>query len=198
MSKRTLFLIFALFVITLVLLMMALYTPKTKPAPAQTVTVPQEPIAQTVLAFGSPTIATSSSSAINYSLPVNITTGKNKVTAIQMELQYDPLLLTNVSVAVGSFFRNPIVLLNQIDTKTGRISYAFGINPGEQGIIGKGIAVNLNFSTKTVIPQQTAIIFLPKTFVGAQGLTVSSLKETKNILFTVGTKNSTPSSSPKL
>ena len=70
MSRRTLFLIFALFIITLVLLMMALYQPQ---APkALPITTVKEPVAQTILSFGNPVIATSSSiSTLNYSLPVN-------------------------------------------------------------------------------------------------------------------------------
>lgn len=196
MSKRTLFLIFALFVITIVLLLMALYqpqAPKTIPAVA-----PKEPVAQTILSFGNPEIATSSSvSVTNYSLPININSFKNKVTAIQLELQYDPQVLTNVSVVPGSFFTKPEVLLNQIDSKTGRISYAFGTGLTEPSVVGKGIAATLTFSAKAGIAQQTAIIFLPKTLVAAQGINQTVLKSTTNALFTVGIVPSiTPSTTP--
>lgn len=194
MSKRTLFLIFALFLITSVLLVMALYQPQA-PKTAQIVTAPKEPIAQTMLSFGNPSIATSSSvSVLNYSLPVNIQTFKNKVTTVQLELQYDPEILTDVAVVPGAFFPNPNVLLNQIDIKTGRITYAFGVGLNDQGVVGKGIVANLTFSVKTKTPEKTAIIFLPKTLVTAEGINQTVLKSSGNALFTVGiTPSITPS-----
>lgn len=194
MSKRTLFLIFALFLITFVLLMMALYQPQA-PKTAPIVSTPtKEPVAQSMLSFGNPVIATTSSTTtLNYSLPVNITTGKNKVTAVQLELQYDPLVLTNVAVTPSSFFTDPIVLLNQIDTKTGRISYAFGVPPAGQAVAGKGVVANLTFSTRAKISERTAIIFLPKTLVTAEGIAESVLQQSANGLFSVGNLNSTSS-----
>lgn len=194
MSKRTLFLIFALFIITLVLLVMALYQPQ-PPKKTQITAIPKESIEQTVLSFGTPIIATSSSVIIlNYSLPININTFKNKVTAVQLELQYDPKVLTNVVVTPGSFFTKPVVLLNQVDSKTGRISYAFGIGPAGRGVVGKGIAANLTFSAKAKPEEKTAIIFLPKTLVTAEGISESVLRQTTNALFSVGVvPPSTPS-----
>lgn len=188
MSKRTLFLIFALFLITTVLLLLALYQPQMI-GTTQTAVPTKEPVAQTSLSFGTPLIATSSSSIIlDYSLPVNISTGKNKVTAVQLELQYDPLILTNVAVTPGSFFTNPDILLNQIDTKTGRISYAFGVGLVNPSISGNGTIANLTFSVKAGAPQKTAIIFLPKTLVNAEGINESVLKPVINGIFTLGEK----------
>lgn len=200
MSKRTLFLIFALFIITFALLMLAIYQPQASKV-AQTTPTPKEPVAQTTLSFGSPAIATTSSAlTLDYSLPINITTGKNKVTAVQLELQYDPLILTDVEVVPGPFFANPDILLDQIDVETGRISYAFGVGLTDKGIAGKGIVANLTFSTRAAsTPKKTAIIFLPKTIVTAEGINESVLKPTINGLFTVGTvekKSSTSSAAP--
>lgn len=188
MSKRTLFLIFVLFVIASVLLAVALYKPSPqKPSFVQTI-IPKESPVQTALSFGSLAVAISSSvSNLTYSVPINIITQKNKVTAVQLELQYDPLVLTNVAVSPGPFFKNPNVLLNRIDTKTGRISYAFGTGLTDVGIAGQGIVATLTFSAKTKIPAKTAIIFLPKTLVTAQGVNESVLKTTNNAAFTVGT-----------
>lgn len=194
MSKRTLFLIFALFLITFVLVMLAIYQPQA-PKITQTAVPTKEPVEQTTLSFGIPVIATSSSAVtLNYSLPVNIETGKNKVTAVQLELQYDPRILTNVAVVPGPFFANSDVLLNQIDTETGRISYAFGIGLTDSGVTGKGIVANLTFSVRaTTTPEKTAIIFLPKTLVTAEGVVESVLNPTTSGLFTVGEKPATSS-----
>lgn len=198
MSRRTLFLIFALFIITVVLLMMAIYQPK-PPKTAQITPTPNEFVAQTILTFGNPSLASSSaksfqSEVLNYTVPIGISTGKNKVTAIQLELQYDPLLLTNIEVVPGPFFTKPAIFLNQIDNKTGRISYAFGI--ATAGVQGTGIAATLSFSVKSKTPEKTAIIFLPKTLVTAEGTSQSVLKETFIGKFILGIDNSTPSAAP--
>lgn len=189
MSKRTLFLIFVLFIITFVLLAITLYNPSnSKPVPTVT-TAPKEPIAQTVLSYGQPSIATSSSiTTLNYSLPINITTGNNKVTAVQLEMQYDPKLLTNVSVNPGVFFKNPEILLNQIDAKTGRITYAFGVGLTGQGVVGTGTVATLNFSAIAPTAEKTVILFLPKTLVTAQGINESVLKQADVGQFTLGEK----------
>lgn len=193
MSKRTLFLIFALFIITFVLLLVTLYKPAS-PEPAPQVMAPKESIEQTVLSFGQPA-ATASSSIGNvaYSLPINIATGSNSVTAVQLELQYDPEVLTNVSVTSNSFFKNPTVLLNEIDTKTGRITYAFGVGIQDQGMVGKGVAATLNFEARAGTPKETTILFLPKTLVTAEETDRSVVKQTNNITLIVGEKISTPS-----
>lgn len=174
-------------------MVLALYTPS-NPKPTQTVIAPKESTEQTVLSFGEP-VATSFSSlaTLSYSIPVNIETGKNKVNAVQLELQYDPKVLTNVAVSPGAFFKNPVVLLSQIDVKTGRITYAFGIGLKDQGVMGKGVVVTLSFEVKSATPQQTSILFLPKTLVTAEDTTKSVLKQTNPIQFVVGEKTSTPS-----
>jgi hypothetical protein len=193
MPKRTLFLIFALFIITFVLIMIALCRPQA-PKITQQITPTPEPVAQTILSFGDPLIATSSTTTtLDYSLPINISTGKNKVTAVQLEILYDPKILTNIAITSNSFFEKSIVLLNQIDTKTGRITYAFGIPPTGQGVIGKNTVATLTFSAQAKPSEKTALIFLPKTKVTAEGIGESVLKEANVGQFTVGINNSTPS-----
>ncbi len=168
--------------------MVALYNPYSNSKLPIQITIPKESKAQTFLMFDNSSIATSSSlTDPTYSLPISITTGSNKVTAVQLELQYDPKILTDVSVAPGAFFKNPVILLNQIDSKTGRISYAFGISPAEQGVVGQDIVAVLNFKTLTA-PEPTVILFLPKTLVTAEGTNESVLKETNVGQFTIGKK----------
>lgn len=181
------------------LLIITLYNPQS-PKPAPTVMAPKEAIEQTVLSFGELVATSSSSTNVNYSIPINIETGKNKVTAVQLELQFDPKVLTNIAVVPGSFFTKPEVLLEQIDEKTGRITYAFGIGLTGQGVAGQGTVATLNFGTKAALnaakvgtPQQTTILFLPKTLVTAEDTDQSVLKQTNNIQFIIGEKTSTPS-----
>jgi hypothetical protein len=175
-------------------LILAFYQPST-PKTVQKTTTVEQPAGQTVLSFENPSVSTPSSVfALNYSLPVTISTGGNKVTAVQLELQYDPNILTNIEVVPGPFFANPQILLNQIDIKVGRISYALGIGQNEKATTGSGTAVNITFSVKSKLPEKTAIIFLPKTLVTAEGINGSALKRTNVGQFLVGISTSTPSS----
>jgi len=198
MSKRTLFLILALAIITFVLLIMAIYQPQT-PETTQVTPTPEKPTAQTVLSFGTPSAkASSSASAISYTVPINISTEKNKVKIVQLELQYDPYLLMDVTATPGSFMKNPTVLLDHIDQETGRVSYALGLESEQEGIMGKGTIANLIFSVKTQTQKKTAIIFLPKTLVTADDLSESALKEAGVGQFILGPEVPTPTSFPTL
>jgi flagellar basal body-associated protein FliL len=187
MSRRTLALILLLVLVTIALLIVALLPaikfPSTPKAP------PPLTYAQTMLSLSIPTkLATNS-----YSTNVEISSGSNKTTAVQLELSYDPKVLTNVTVAPGTFFTSPVVLLKKIDTVNGRISYALGINPTQKAINGSGTVATITFSTlsgTTVI--QTPINFGLKTAATAVGYAQSVLKQTTGVLFTLPSKVPTP------
>jgi hypothetical protein len=196
MSKRTLFLIIALFVITAVLLTVAIYKPQvSKEIPTATPT--PVPPAQAILYFGNPEIIASSAATFTYSVPINISAGKNKITAVQLELKYDPNLLTKVEIASGSFYLKPIVALDKIDDIAGRISYAlFDSRPMENELSGKSDLAILKFTVKSKIYEKAVIEFLPKSLVIAEGVSGSILKEGKQGEFFVGTKPATSSAKP--
>lgn len=192
MAKRTLFLITLLLFTAVGLVLIASYSPYSSPVnpPKITPAVALPRVEQTVLRFNDP-FAASGSAASNaakavYSLPLIISTGDNLVTAVQIELSFDPEVLGNVAVNPGSFFKNPIVLLNDVNETTGKISYAVGINPQDNGIRGEGVAVVINFQAKVAKPQSTSINFLPKTLVTAESVAQSVLKTTTPAQFVVG------------
>lgn len=214
MSRKILFFILALFLIPLVLLLMTLLKPQASkitqtttdektttettslsstPSSMAEITptkiieiISKESFAQTVLSFGDSSVIDSTASTINYSMPVNISTGKNKVTAVQLELQYDPKILTNMAITSGPFFTKSDVLLNKIDTENGRISYAIIIGLTDEGVVGDGVVVNLTFSTSALVPAKTKITFLSKTKVTAEGISESVLKQTVTSPFVCG------------
>ena len=121
-----------------------------------------------------------------YSLPVIIQTGKNLVTGVQLELSFDPKIITNVSIQQGTFFSKPVILLNNIDIEAGRISYALGISPEESGKKGEDIVATLTFKTNVSTPTATTISFLPKTLATAESIEQSVLKSTREAQFIVG------------
>lgn len=55
---------------------------------------------------------------------VFITTENSTPTIIQFEIAYDPLTVTPLQITPGAYFTNPIVVLNSVNPRNGRISYA--------------------------------------------------------------------------
>jgi len=108
---------------------------------------------------------------------VNIDTGKNKVTGVQLELSYDPSVLRNVEISSLDFLPESIELLNNIDVNNGRISFALTLPPDENAVSGIGSIAQIKFNVSSQSAFPTFIEFMPKTEVSAQNITSSVLKE---------------------
>ena len=187
MPKKTLLLIITLFFAVFALIGLALSMQNQKPQVAEKIPqITPDPV-QTVLSVSSAPTPLSTPSA--YKTDVVINTGQNAVTSVQLELFYDPKVLTKVDINPGPFFVDPVVKLKTIDPVNGRITYAISV-PDQQGvkngILGQGIVATINFS---VLPGQkqtpTYISFLPKTEVSAQDSPSSVLKSTVDAKFTL-------------
>jgi hypothetical protein len=123
---------------------------------------------------------------------VTIDSDINTINAIQVELAFDPKAISNITISPGTFFTHPVILLKNVDYKNGRISYALGIQPTDTGIKGKGTIAILSFQiSQNIASTGTTLSFLPKTFVAAQGITPSVLKEAKNVVVPVSLPPST-------
>lgn len=182
MSKRTIALIALLIVATAFLLALAI-TPQ-KPTSPQTLAPSPTKIpalAESVLSVSPNPLILTAGTVKQGSVNIDINTGTNKVTAVQLELFYDPLILKNVDINTASagagFFDNPIVLLKNIDANNGRITFALGITPTGTPKIGSGTVATITFSGQSNTPTQTQISFLPKSLVTASGITSSVLKQ---------------------
>ena len=177
MSKRTIALIIGLFAITAILVLIAIYgSPAKKPQPAPVATVSPK---QTVLSISADQLATSSAMSSS-SANVNILTGKNKVTVLQLELSFDPKAIGNVDITAGDFFKNAGVLIKDINQEKGLISYVLGISPGQSGVMGQGIVAKISYESRATSSATTTIKFLPKTLVTAEGIATSVLKQAVN------------------
>lgn len=175
---KTFILILTLALITVGLIVLAVMPkpPQEKPQPQAQIT--PNPI-QTVLTISSAPVPQSTPSA--YTTDVIINTGQSVVTSVQLELSYDPTVLTKVDIKPGSFFINPKVELKNIDETNGRITFALS-SLDSQGALGQGILAKISFKTlKTNV--STTIDFLPKTKVSAQGFSESVLKSTVKASF---------------
>lgn len=179
MSKKTIALIGILILITAVLLFIA-FKPKTSSpnevttiAPTQaTAPVPKKVGSTTLNLMPNPLQMTTSSA----SLDAVINAGTDKITAVQLEIAYDPKALTVVSITPGSFFSNPFVLLNSIDNNNGRISYALGINVSDSSKAGTGVVATIVVkANNTATVSETDVTFLPKSLVTAEKVSDSVL-----------------------
>jgi hypothetical protein len=178
MPRKTLILIGLLFLITIILLALAFHLgfPNTNNPGAQK----QVKVLQTTLSVLAP-VASSSA----YTANVAITTERKKVTAVQIELTYDPKVLTNVDIKPGSFFPNPTILSKKIDAVKGRISYVLGIGLGQSSVNGNGTVAILSFTT---VPKNgiTIIAPLPISKLTVVGTVPSVLTAEQGIQFYFG------------
>jgi hypothetical protein len=189
MSLRTIVLILVLALLAGVLLFVAL-RPLKKPVVKTTTmapTVTPSPAHSILaLALGADSATPSSTGIINKTVDVTLDTQTNKDEGVQFEIAYDPTVLTNVTVAPGTLFQNPLVLLNQVDTKNGKINYALGIQPTGTGISGSGtVAVISYILLPTATATETTLKFLPKTQVVQQGTLGSVLEKSIDLVIPV-------------
>jgi hypothetical protein len=175
MPHKTLILIGILALITIILLGIALLGFSNTNKPAQ-----QIKVLQTTLSVLEP-VASSSA----YTANVTLTTERKKATAVQIELTYDPKVLTNVDIKPGSFFPNPTILSKKIDTVKGRISYVLGIGLGQKSVNGNGTVAVLSF-TPLLKSGITTIAFLPTSKVTVVGEIPSVLTAAHGIKFSFG------------
>ncbi len=128
------------------------------------------------------------------SLDVVLDTATQKATAVQIELSYDPKVLSNVTITPGTVFAHPVVLLKEINQETGRISFAVGISPTDTEITGKAVVATITFAAVAPATKSTQISFLPKTLVTQQGVRTSILKSSvgSTILFQTAASPTAP------
>lgn len=184
-SRKTLALISSL-VIVLVALFVLSFSTTPKATDKQNTSMQPEPtpIAKTVIKLSpNPVILTATSAG---SVDVSMDTSDNEVTAVQLEILFDPDVLTDVSIRPGTFFTSPVPLLNTVDKQEGRISYALAITPAQAPLKGSGTIATIVFSKNPASTlTQTELKLLPRTLVAAKGIGPSVLKEATGTTITL-------------
>ena len=176
-TQKTLILIGGLALITIILLIAAVFvglpqksTPKTTPVVLKTILNISKPVA--------------SSSA--YSADITLTTERKNVTAVQLELTFDPKVLTQVDIKSGSYFPDPVILSKKIDPLKGRITYILGIGLGQKPIASnKGTIAVLSF-TPLLKSGIATISFLPTSRLTVSGQVHTVLTGAHGIIFSLG------------
>ncbi len=191
MPKKTLALISGLVVVTIVLFIIALRAGQQSQAPS----VPpgsqmsQQPTpmvpAHTVLKLG-PNPMTVASGQVGHA-DITMDTSDNNVTAVQLEIGYDPRVISNVKVTSGALFPNPVVLINKNNPITGRYTYAFGITPNSPAVKGTGVVATVTFTPLPgAVGKDMQLGLLPSSLVTARGVAQSVLKSASGTVITVG------------
>lgn len=177
MPRKTLALLVGLVLVTIILFIIALQTGKKQPQQMQQKKIQATPtpdVAHTVLAMSPEVVEVGSGRA--GSVDVVIDTSDNDVTAVQLELLYDPTMLSNVKIVSGPAFQNPLVLINQNDPITGRYTYAYGVQPNQKTVEGQGVVAKITFIARGVAGKQSQIIMQPTSLVTAKGVAGTVLK----------------------
>ncbi len=183
MPKKTTTLILILAVITGLLVFLAIQQtqPKASPAPVVQKVFPTKAVAKTAILSFSPTALDLSTTSTPTPVDILIDTGGVQVTGVQLEITFDPKAITNLKISPpeNSIFgtkTDNIVLINDVNLSTGRISFAVAAVPGKtvKGI-GKvaTLTIQKTFGTDTGTSQ---IVFLDKTMVVMPGINDSILK----------------------
>jgi hypothetical protein len=193
MPKKTLALISGLVVVTLVLFIIALRAGQQTAAPSVPPTPQVQPTAMTpahtVLDIGPNPLMVAPGQVGHVDITMN--TSDNNVTAVQLELGYDPHVISNVKVVPGPLFTNPVVLINKSNPLTGRYTYAFGITPGATPITGNGVVATVTFTPLPgTLGKQMQLGLLPSSLVTARGVAQSVLKSATGTVLTVGSSTS--------
>ncbi|MFH1833356.1 MAG: cohesin domain-containing protein [Candidatus Levyibacteriota bacterium] len=176
MSKRTIGLILVLIIVSGLLVFFALDLQKSQ-APKEVVKIPSPtptPVAQTIISLSpNPLIISSSSATIN----VDVDSKENNLIVVQLELSFDPKMISVTDITPSTFFTTPLVLYKKIDAENGKITYAIAVPPGIPPKKGTGTVATINITNFMIEGQQTQITALPKSLASAVNINSSVLKQ---------------------
>ena len=198
MPKKTTILILILTAVTGVLLFLAVSEGRKPQAPKATITPTKKQVQKTARVFFSPQnidLSSATGSAVS-TVDILVDTGGSQIAGVQVEAQYDPKSLTNLSLipaadSQGFFGNQANILFNEIIPATGRISFAIGISPNQSPKNGVGKIATLNFQRNfNATSSATSINFLDKTIVTILGENESVLKESLPLNITLSQSTS--------
>lgn len=102
----------------------------------------------------------------NTSVQVIIDSQGPKPSLLQLEMAYDPAVIKKVTIVPGTFFQNPQVLLNTVNARNGRVSYALASGLESTSENNSKIAAIITITPyNTAIRKETLLEFLPKTVI---------------------------------
>jgi len=187
MPRKTLALIVGLVVVTVILFYIAVKTgeKQTPPPQPEAVVQPTKAVAHSVLSM-SPNPVQVVPNQVG-TVEVLLDPAGDQVTTVQLELSYDPAMLSNVKVVSGPLFTSPLVLINLNNQQTGRYTYVFGLQPNQKIVNAKGTVATITFTARGALGKKSEIKLLPSSLVAAQGIPTTVLKEGTGTTVVLGT-----------
>jgi len=122
-------------------------------------------------------------SAVPQEVSIMVDTGQNTITQAQIEIQYNPQVITITSVRSGTFFSNTTPLVNKNDVRRGRIEFAVGLADNQSPVKGVGSLATLTFvpGPQATLSGRTRLTFLPKSSVRGKDQPLSLLSATEDL-----------------
>lgn len=176
MSKKLVFVIILIIAVPVIFYFLTLWPKKGNQLPVTTTTPtvtpsPTPPLLTNLSMVPDQIVLASRSANIN----VTINT-QNQVTAVQLELSFDPNAVTVNDIRAGTYFDKEITLFKKIDAKNGRATFLTGLAPAGKPKTGTGVVATISLTTNLKSGEKTTISLLPTTAVGAVGIKPSVLK----------------------
>lgn len=160
--NKTLVLVIGLIILTVILLVISLTIKRSSlPSFSNDEAKNMQDIAHTTVTISEDVEV--ASAAGTYQTNINIEPNGNKVTGIQLDLSYDPKVITVTDIKPGPFFPNPTVLDKIIDTATGKVTLTVGTSFGTDAITTNGSVAILTF--KKIGEGNVTVDVLPSTLV---------------------------------
>ena len=203
LSGKTILLITGLCILTVALIVLAVKMNKPmNPSQNKTASTPSPtPVAHTTLSFSPNTVALTSIAGTQ-SLDIMINTNGDPVSGIQLELSFDPKVVSLKTLTQGTFLPNALTLLPaKIDNTNGTATIIFAKTPAQEAKSGSGLAATLTYTIKPgATASQTMIKILPKSEISATGMRESVLKSEDTATITLpavkGVNTKTPVLTP--
>lgn len=180
MPRKTTILIVVLAAITGLLIFLAVRNESGPSQNSSNTSTPQPTAVEPYATLGfSKSVLDLSNLPSNQVVDIVIDSSEKPVAGAQIELSYDPGVISNVKLLPAEnpyFGKDATVLINTVDQALGRISYAVGLGAGGVERSGSGVVVRLSFNAnKNVGVQSTQFKFLDKSAVTTWSAPQSSI-----------------------
>ena len=165
----------------IILFLVVLFLPNKPQSRSSSLSNPT-PVIQTQASIPTPKLPPVQTSFLSFqqktgtSSAVILDTGDKAVTAVQLEIAFDPSVIQNVTIQPGNFFNRAFALLNRVDYKSGSIFYVLAIPPNGNAKKGKGEVATIYYTFNSGAFNPTTFQFLPRTKIAAVGIDDSVLK----------------------
>lgn len=143
--------------------------------PSSSPSISSKAVADTILSFEHNPIVVADNKG---NTDILIDTGENTINFVQIKLSFNPKVISELSFARGSIFKNDDVLQNHMDTEKGTATFIIALPKNHNGIKGRQVIATVSFKTILRDGDTTPLSFKEETLVTSDQYTSSVLKQT--------------------